>query len=140
MYLQFTPNRDGAMCKPRALPQSPFFLHSNVPSSDILQPQSRHYALGQGLHPKFLLCGIPMPFPLSLNLYDCHSLSSHVWSHLIVLHDAFINLRMIKCASFEGQKSICILSQSSLLCACSKFPSHLSTCLHIALVLPCTLV
>jgi len=140
VHLQFTPNRDGAACKPRALSQPLFFLHSNVPSSDILQPQSRHYALGWGLHPKFLLCGIPTLFPSSLNSYDCHSLSSHAWSHLIVLHNTFINLRTIKCTSFEGWKSICILSQSSLLCACSKFPSHLSACLHVALVLPCTLI
>src|SRR6266581_9132781 len=57
-----------------------------------------------------------------------HFVPSHMWSHLIVLHNAFINLRTIKCASFEGWKSICILSQISLLYACSKFPSYLSAC------------
>ncbi len=82
----------------------------------------------------------PTPFPSSLNSYDCHSLLSHAWSHLIVLHNTFINLRTIKCTSFEGWKSICILSQISLLCACSKFPSYLSACLYVALVLPCTLI
>ena len=52
-----------------------------------------------------------------------HFVPSHAWSHLIVLHDAFINLRTIKCASFEGRKSICILSVH--LCMPVQVLSHL---------------
>jgi hypothetical protein len=66
-------------------------------------------------------------------LVQSPSSSSQSWSHFIVLHDAFIELRTIKMCPCVGQQCICILSPF-LSCACDPAPSRSSPFVSVSLL------